>query len=419
MAITPEEKQLIEKIPTTDLTAYDFYQRGREQPLTFMNVNYIITPETFGAVKKAEDYYKKAIEYDSTFALAYTGLALVYIEKHNYSTSTYFTENYLDSTIIFADKALSFDDKLAEAYDVRGVYYGLKGLTKKAIEEYDKALKYNPNDWMAYIGKGDLYLDCDLVQAIINYQKAESLIRDSNQLPLLLRKIGIAFYFAGFNDKAKYYILEASKLDEDSIQLYLYSTIIEPYQGYFENGFEYLLKAYKIDSTNITIIKELGFYNLCVGKYDESLTYYKKYIEKLKDRGQLPINESHRIGHSFWENGYKKEANYYFDKQIEYCNNDIKYGGQYATGKYAYYDLAGVYAFRGDRRKAYENLRIFKQKEAPSKIADFIKIDPLFDSIRDDLEFQQIVRDLEAKYQAEHERVKKWLEEQGMLKEGQ
>ena len=29
--ITPEEKQLIEKIPTTNLTAYDFYQRGRDR----------------------------------------------------------------------------------------------------------------------------------------------------------------------------------------------------------------------------------------------------------------------------------------------------------------------------------------------------------------------------------------------------
>ena len=29
--ITPEEKQLINKIPTTNLTAYDFYQQGREE----------------------------------------------------------------------------------------------------------------------------------------------------------------------------------------------------------------------------------------------------------------------------------------------------------------------------------------------------------------------------------------------------
>ena len=42
-----------------------------------------------------------------------------------------------------------------------------------------------------------------------------------------------------------------------------------------------------------------------------------------------------------------------------------------------------------------------------------IKTDPLFNSIRNEPEFQQIVKDIEAKYQAEHERVKKWMEEQG------
>jgi TolB-like protein len=34
-AITPEEKQLIEKPPTSNLTAYDFYQRGREEQVKY------------------------------------------------------------------------------------------------------------------------------------------------------------------------------------------------------------------------------------------------------------------------------------------------------------------------------------------------------------------------------------------------
>lgn len=41
-----------------------------------------------------------------------------------------------------------------------------------------------------------------------------------------------------------------------------------------------------------------------------------------------------------------------------------------------------------------------------------IKHDPLFDSIRDEDRFQKISQNVEAKYQAEHERVRKWLEEQ-------
>jgi hypothetical protein len=44
-----------------------------------------------------------------------------------------------------------------------------------------------------------------------------------------------------------------------------------------------------------------------------------------------------------------------------------------------------------------------------------VKHDPLFNSIRNEERFQKILQNVEAKYQAEHERVKKWLEEQGML----
>jgi hypothetical protein len=88
----------------------------------------------------------------------------------------------------------------------------------------------------------------------------------------------------------------------------------------------------------------------------------------------------------------------------------------FAQTLYPYYDLAGVFAFRGDKIKSYENLRIFNQRKIEALwMVMLIKTDPLFNSIRNEPEFQQIVRDVEAKYQAEHERVRKWLEEQGML----
>jgi len=48
-------------------------------------------------------------------------------------------------------------------------------------------------------------------------------------------------------------------------------------------------------------------------------------------------------------------------------------------------------------------------------MGNLINSDPLFDKIRDEPEFHQIVRDVEAKYQAELERVKQWLEENEML----
>jgi hypothetical protein len=44
-----------------------------------------------------------------------------------------------------------------------------------------------------------------------------------------------------------------------------------------------------------------------------------------------------------------------------------------------------------------------------------LKYDPLFDNIRKEEPFQNILLNIEAKYLAEHERVKKWLEENNML----
>lgn len=48
-------------------------------------------------------------------------------------------------------------------------------------------------------------------------------------------------------------------------------------------------------------------------------------------------------------------------------------------------------------------------------MVSLIKTDPLFGNIRNEPEFQQIVRDVEARHQALHDRVRKQLEEQGML----
>ena len=65
--------------------------------------------------------------------------------------------------------------------------------------------------------------------------------------------------------------------------------------------------------------------------------------------------------------------------------------------------------------------KIYNQRHEPEGLwmVSLIKVDPLFSSIRNEPEFQQIVRDVETRYQAEHERVKKLLEGKEMQKEGQ
>jgi TolB-like protein len=412
--ITPEEKQLINKIPTTNLTAYDFYQRGREEHTKYWINNNKKGVLQKDVLQKAEDLYRKAVKYDSTFAQAYAGLARVYWDK-NYSQE-YFSKNFMDSILILTNIAISIDNQLSEAYTLRGTYYNETGKPELALEEFDKAIKFNPNDWMAYLGKGDLYYSyTDLVKCINYRQKAASLNRGP-ELPTLLGKIGWSFFCAGFPEKSKYYYQEELKLDGDSSAYYYNLEADEYCLENFNKSIEFGVKAYAIDSTNYDILELLGHDYSWLGQYEESLKYFKKWFERLKTQGKLSTDNMHRIGYAYWQNGYRKEAEYYFNEQIKYCNrmNELKRPG--GEGLNTYYDLAGVYAFRGEKDKAYKNLRIYNKSQAIDFVMlMLIKSDPLFNSIRNEPEFQQIARDIEAKYQAEHERVRKWLEEQGNL----
>ena len=49
------------------------------------------------------------------------------------------------------------------------------------------------------------------------------------------------------------------------------------------------------------------------------------------------------------------------------------------------------------------------------RLLNLINSDSSLYSLRNEPEYQEILKEMESKYEAEHERVRKWLEEQGML----
>ncbi len=405
--ITPEEKQLIQKVPTTNLTAYDFYLRGREE---FMKYWLEGDREALG---KAEDLCYKALEYDSTFAQAYSGLAMIYYNKHYWET--YFSKDFLDSVIILTDIALSYDDHFAEAYAIRGVYCREIGNPEQAIKEYDKGIKFNPNDWTSYYAKGYIFIWVleNQVEAIVNMHAA--VIRNrGKELSILLYDLGRAYLNAGFIDKAKYHFQEAFVLDGDSASYFHSLAWVEFCTENFENALKLREKTYKINT--YYHLNDLPLYSTFSGHYNESYLYAEKYVKRLKETGSIPLASSHRVGFSYWQAGKYKEAEYYFNQQIKYCIESIKLGREFAWNKAAHYDLAAVYAFLGDKEKAYQYLNEVNKKQTYSLWwVTYIKHDPLFDNIREEERFQKILQNMEAKYQAEHERIRKCLEEQGIL----
>jgi len=406
VAITPAERERIEKPPTHSLDAYHLYQRGEDKYVSFALEGDSV------ALNEAEKLFNKALEFDSAFALAYVSLAKVYYQKRFYKDLL--SETYMDSVYILTEKALSIDHEIAEAYTWRGYYFLVNGDNHKAIRELEKALQYNPNDERAYRGLGIIYLDIlvDLPKAIENFHKALERGR-SESYPFNVSSLGVLYRDMGFKELAVQYYKKQLNVTGDSAVYYVQLAFLERAYHDYELALEFYEKAIRIDSSSITIYEIYSE----VGDYQKQYDIYIEFIKRLESTGSVnAFHNFHRMGYVCWMLEKYDEARAYFNQQVRYSEESIRLDRMGAYWKAPHYDIAGVYAFLGQREEAYQHLREWNtRKSFPLWWVSLFQHDPMFDSIRDEPEFQQIVRDVEAKYQAEHERVKKWLEENDML----
>ena len=83
---------------------------------------------------------------------------------------------------------------------------------------------------------------------------------------------------------------------------------------------------------------------------------------------------------------------------------------------YSYWNLAKVYSIMGEKRKALANLKMLKNRKTDyAFLVTYLNYYPFFDFIRNEPEFIEVVKDVEAKYQAGHDRAGKLLKEKGMM----
>ena len=134
--ITPEEKGLIEKIPTTDLTAYDAYLKGKFHM-------YNATSDDTN-MNTAMEVFELAKERDPEFALVYAGIAQVWMFRQQMGLAPpdeagqKITEN--------VERALALDSTLAEVHYILANNDFLVTWNWEAAESaYKKVIEINPN----------------------------------------------------------------------------------------------------------------------------------------------------------------------------------------------------------------------------------------------------------------------------------
>ena len=140
--LTPEEKKNLTKNYTDNPEAYKLYRKG----LFFWNKN------NGAYFDSAELYYKKALDIDPEYALAYSGLANRYI--------FFKLPSQLEGIPIakmYTTKALSLDSNLSEAITTLGfIQSNFDYDWTKSKVTLEKALKLNPNNAEAHLFYGNI-----------------------------------------------------------------------------------------------------------------------------------------------------------------------------------------------------------------------------------------------------------------------
>jgi TolB-like protein/Tfp pilus assembly protein PilF len=131
--LTGAEEQLIAARPTSNLTAYELYLKGR-----------VLWGKRGGDnIRQAIAFYEQAIVRDPNYAPAYAGLAEAYVILPIYTDASA-REAYAKAKAA-ALKALQLDDKLAEAHNALAMVLFLYLDIAGSIPEFQRAIALNPN----------------------------------------------------------------------------------------------------------------------------------------------------------------------------------------------------------------------------------------------------------------------------------
>jgi serine/threonine protein kinase/tetratricopeptide (TPR) repeat protein len=136
LVLTDREREVIEKAPTTNLEAYDYYLRGRQY----------FNQLRLKSLKFARQMFNRAIEIDPDYALAHAGVAYCCSFLYMYFDARASNLNQAD---VASRRAVELDPQLAEAHVARGFAVSLRKEFEEAERELSLALELDPRSYDA------------------------------------------------------------------------------------------------------------------------------------------------------------------------------------------------------------------------------------------------------------------------------
>jgi len=331
IAVTPEEDSRLQSAPMVNPEAYEAYLMGR---------HYLRKVHEEGQ-RKAIEYFEHACEIDPTFALGYAGLAEAYAWLAG--GTVYPPEDTWPKVRLAAEKALEMDEGLSAAHSVLAwAKFQYDFDWHEAEIEFKQALRLDPNN-----ADARQYYSWFL-EAMGRHDEAISQIKLARKLDPLSLAIqhneGWILSLAGYYDEA--HQLLGSIIDSNP-----------------EHAYGHFMLAYSYTSQ---------------GKYEEAISPMQTAIDLLGDdiADEIPI-----LGYLYGQLGRKAEARKLLEQLDEFA----------ARGRYVNpVSRALIYIGLGEKDRAFELLD--KGYKTHASLLYYLKIEPFYDSLRDDPRFQDLLR---------------------------
>jgi tetratricopeptide (TPR) repeat protein len=317
-----QEKAKLAKRQTVELQAYQLYLKG----LFFWNKR----GET--NLKKAIEYFDKAIEEDRNYASAYAGLASSYMLIPIYSSVP--PAEYALKAKENALKALKIDDSLAEAHASMGfikVWYERDW--DGADTHFKRASQLNPGYAYTHHWYSESFLFRGRFEQVV--KEMERAFELDPVSAVINKDLAAAYFFAGQLDRA----------------------------------IEFATKALEIDPKMFLAHYHIGLVYLARSMYEEALAEFQK---ENQFQPKTPGASHSLIVFTYMQMGKKELARKFFDQTVD----------QSMQGYTPLYFLASLYFAIGDKDQGFEFLnKAYDQQDCWLTV---LKLGPVFETVRSD-----------------------------------
>lgn len=399
--ITPEENKRIEKVPTKNLVAYDYYLRGLV----------LLRDKTGNGLVECIEQFKKAIQEDGEFTNAYAYIAVAYYYLDMYQTE----KKYADELKSYADKAMFLDPDLGESLIANAMYFMQMKDYEQAISSFEKVLDYYPNTAWIHNFLSNIYAyfspntEKYLEHALQGIQSAVA-GSDSITASYTYLHLSNALVQTGFIDEAESYILKSLAYDPENLySQYLHSYIRLANNFNLERTKLELIEILQKDTTRLDVIQEIAKICYTNKEYEESWTYYRKLIN-IKKTLKLDLYQSEdiKIGFVLEQLGKKEEAKGFYESYLEYAEND--------QSLYRELSLSAYFASVGKINEAMDYFKDFSEQDNYQYwFVLFLEIDPIMLQMKDHPDFESTVKKIHDNFWHKHKQIRLMLEEEGMI----